>query len=317
MDAPRSSPCGDGDVVVILGPTAVGKSAVAIALARQVGGEVISADSRAFFRGLDITTDKPTSSERQGVHHHLIDVVEFDGHYDAMAFRQDADRLIREIQARGVMPIIAGGGTLYLNALLRGLFDGPGEDRTVRRTLLGRPLSEIYQALTEADPVAAAKIHPNDRMRIVRALEVYWLTGRPISDWQREARPLPYHFQLFGLRREKAAHRRAIEARCERMLDRGLVDEIRRFREKGLRPHMQAYRTIGVPEVFSYLAGEIDGAELKRQLTDHTWQLVRRQMAWFLRDERVIWFDVSDRPHAELAAEMAEHLLKDREDVLS
>ena len=317
MDASRASPGGGGDVVVILGPTAVGKSAVAIALARQVGGEVISADSRAFFRGLDITTDKPTPSERQGIDHHLTDVVEFDGRYDAMAFRKDADRLIREIQARGRTPIIEGGGTLYLGALFCGLFDGPGYDRTVRDALLRRPLSEIYQELTEVDPVAAAKIHRNDRMRIVRALEVYRLTGRPISDWQREARPLPYRFRLFGLRKGKAAHRRAIEARCEKMLDRGLVDEIRQLREKGLGSHMQAYRTIGIPDVFSYLDGKIDREELKRRLIHRTWQLVRRQMAWFLRDESVIWFDVTERPCVELAEELAKHLLKTPEDVLS
>ena len=300
-------------VVVILGPTAVGKSAVAVELARKSGGEVISADSRAFFRGFDITTDKPSSSVRQGIPHHLLDVVDIDGQYDAMAFRQDADRLIREIQARGKIPIVAGGGTLYLGSLLRGLFDGPGSDRTVRRAFLKRPLSELHHRLSEVDPVAAEKIHQNDRMRIVRALEVYQLTGRPISDWHRETWPLPYRFYVFGLRKGKSAHRQAIEARCQGMLDRGLIDEIRKLRENGLRPPMQAYKTIAVPEVFAYLDGEIDGEELKRQLIHHTWQLVRRQMAWFSRDETVVWIDASYKTHTELSEEIMGQLSKEWE----
>ena len=316
MNAPRSH-TDRKSVVVILGPTAVGKSAVAIELARKIGGEVISADSRAFFRGLDITTDKPSSSVRREIFHHLLDVVEFDGQYDAMAFRQDADRLINEIQTHGRIPIVAGGGTLYLAALLRGLFDGPGSDRTVRRTLLRRPLSQLYQKLTELDPVSAEKIHPHDRMRIVRALEVYQLTGRPISDWHKETQPLPYRFFVFGLRKERAVHRQAIEARCQRMLDRGLVDEVRKLRENGLRPPMQAYRTIAVPEVFAYLDGEIDREELKRQMIHRTRQLVRRQMAWFSRDETVVWIDATYRDHIELAEEIVDLLPKGWKSALS
>ena len=303
-------------VVVILGPTAVGKSAVAVELAQKIGGEVVSADSRAFFRGLDITTDKPSSSARQGIPHHLHDVVDINGQYDAMAFRQDADRLICEIQARGKIPIVVGGGTLYLGALLRGLFDGPGGDRTVRRTLLRRPLSELYQKLTEVDPVAAEKVHQNDRMRIVRALEVYQLSGRPISYWHGKARPLPYRFCVFGLRKEKSVHRQAIEARCQGMLDRGLVDEIRKLRESGLRPPMQAYRTIAVPEVFAYLDGEIDAEELKLQLIHRTWQLVRRQMAWFSRDETAVWIDATYKTYAEISEEILKQLSKEWEDSL-
>jgi tRNA dimethylallyltransferase len=317
VNATRSHPDRLENVIVILGPTAVGKSAVAVEVARRMNGEVISADSRAFFRGLDIVTDKPSPSEQKGIIHHLIDVVEFDGRYDVMAFRRDAERLIREIRERGRIPIIVGGGTLYFGAILRGLFDGPKGDRMVRRTLLKRPLSELYQELTEVDPMAAAKIHQNDRIRVVRALEVYELTGRAISEWQQEARPLPYRFHIFGLRKEATAHRQAIKERCERMIERGLVNEIRQLRANGLSPHMQAYRTIGVPEVFAYLDGKIEEEELKQQLFCHTWQLARHQMAWFMRDEGVEWIDVTHMDYVELAKEIVSQLSRDGEGSLT
>ncbi len=282
-------------VLVILGPTGVGKSAVAVELALRLRGEIISADSRAFFRGLDIVTDKPAPEVRRRVPHHLIDVVEITGSYDAMAFRKDVARLIPEIRARGRVPIIAGGGTLYLGAVLRGIFSGPSADPELRVRLNARPLSELYAELREVDPVAAAHIHPNDRLRITRALEVYKTSGRPISELQQEARPLPFDFAVFGLRMEREAHRAAIIARVDRMLKEGLIDEVKRLRGRGLTPRHQAYRTIGVRETFAYLEGELSYAELRARIMRNTWALARRQMAWFRRDDGVKWIDVTEK----------------------
>lgn len=289
-------------VLVILGPTGVGKSAVAVEVALRLRGEIISADSRAFFRGLDIVTDKPPPEVRRRVTHHLIDIVAITGSYDAMAFRNDVARLIPKIQARRYVPIVAGGGTLYLGAVLRGIFPGPSADSKLRARLNARPLSELYAELMEVDPAAATRIHPNDRLRITRALEVYETTGRPISELQEEAEPLPYDFVVVGLRMEGEAHRVTIAARVERMLEEGLIDEVKRLREQGLTPRHQAYRTIGVRETFAYLDGKLSYDELRSAIIRNTWTLARRQMAWFRREQDVEWVDVTGKD-AECIAE--------------
>ena len=295
----------DRAVLVILGPTATGKSVVGIEVALRIGGEVISADSRAFFSGLDIATAKPTAAERAGIPHHLIDRVPIDGEYDAMAFRRDVERLILQIEGRGRVPIVVGGGTLYLGAILRGIFEGPAKDEAFRRGLEGVPTEELHRRLSDLDPKGSRSIHPHDRMRIVRALEVYEATGRPIGEWQREARPLPYDFAVFGLKRDRDDHRRAIASRVEGMLRAGLVEEISRLRDGGLlRPGTQAFRTIGVGPVLSYLEGELDGEGLKEGIVRQTWALVRRQIAWFKRERNVTWIDVTGRSAGEVASEI-------------
>jgi len=273
-------------VLVILGPTATGKSEVAVEVALRIKGEIISADSRAFFAALDVTTAKPSPAERCGIPHHLIDRVPIDGEYDAMAFRRDVERLVPEIEGRSRVPVVVGGGTLYLGAILRGIFEGPAKDRRLRQRLSDTPLEELYSRLVSIDPQAVRSIHPHDRLRIVRAIEVYESTGRPISDWQREASPLPYDFRIFGLRRAPDDHRRAIASRVEGMLKAGLVEEIARLREEGLlRPGVQAFRTIGVDPVFSYLDGDLSKTELKDEIIRQTWALAKRQMAWFKREK--------------------------------
>jgi len=294
--------------VVILGPTAVGKSSVAIEVAIRLDGEVISADSRAFFRGLDIATDKPSCAARRGVPHHLIDIIDIDESYDAMAFRKDADRLIRQIWKRQHLPLVVGGGALYLGAILRGLFPGPSADEQIRRRLSQQPLDELYTELSEVDPTAAAHIHQNDRLRIVRALEVHHITGRPISELQQEATPLPYRFVLFGLSRERDDHRAGIAARVEGMLERGLVAEVTRLRQEGLNQEHQACRTIGVREVFAFLDGEISRDQLREALITNTWALVRRQMAWFRNEKDVQWIDVTNRAPDAVAEEIVAQL---------
>jgi len=282
-------------VLILFGPTAVGKTAVATALARRLNVEIISADSRAFFRGLDVVTDKPTVTQRDEVPHHLIDCVPLDGAYDAMAFRGDVVRLVPEIRARGRIPVIVGGGTLYLGALLRGLFEGPGSDEALRAEMAERSVETLHEELRGVDPVAAEAIHPNDRLRIERALEVYRLSGRPISAWQAEASPLPFRFVVVGLERERGEHRVAIAARVRRMINEGLVDEFEQLQASGLSPECQAYRTIGIPEAEAHVAGDISLEEMVERITSRTWQLARRQSAWFRREKGVRWIDVSHR----------------------
>ena len=294
-----------GRSLVLFGPTAVGKTAVALALARRFDGEIVSADSRAFFVGLDIVTDKPTADERREIPHHLIDHVPFDGSYDAMAFRRDVERLIPEIRERGRVPIIAGGGTVYLGALLRGLFDGPTKDEALRREMDARPLEELVDELRRVDPEAARSIHPNDRLRIMRALEVYRSSGIPISRWQAEARPLTHPLFVVGLTRSRDEHRAAIEARARRMIDAGLFDEVARLRAAGLRSHHQAYRTIGIPEAIAHLDGNLTLDGGIERIVHRTWQLARRQTAWFRREKDVLWIDVTGRTADGAADEIA------------
>ena len=288
-------------VLVLLGPTATGKTAVGVEVARRIGGEVISADSRAFFRGLDIVTAKPTPDERGGVAHHLIDSAPVDGSYDAMAFRRDVDRLIPQIRSRGHVPLLVGGGTLYLGAVLRGIFDGPAKDERLRRRLADVPAGRLHERLQQVDPAAAAGIHPHDRLRIVRALEVYEATGRPISDWQSEARPLPYDFVVFGLTRERTDHRAAIASRVREMIQSGLLREVRRRKEEGLNASWQAYRTVGVPEAIDVLEGRATEEEMETTIVSQTWSLARRQAAWFRRDRAVDWLNVTGRSVEDVA----------------
>jgi len=253
-------------VLVILGPTATGKTEVAIEVARLIDGEIISADSRAFFAGLDVTTAKPTPHERADIPHHLIDRVPLDGEYDAMSFRRDVKRLVPQIVGRGRVPI---------------------------------------RRLSAVDPDAARAIHENDRLRIVRALEVYESTGRPISAWQREAEPLPYDFRVFGLKRDRDDQRRAIASRVDAMLEAGLVSEIARLREEGLlSDRVQAFRTVGVKEVFGYLDGKLTGDQLREEIVRRTRSLAKRQTAWFKREKNVVWIDVTGRSATEVASEI-------------
>ena len=291
-------------ILVLLGPTAVGKTAVGVEVAGRIGGEIISADSRAFFVGLNVVTDKPSEAERRGIVHHLIDHVPLCDAYDAMAFRRDVARLIPEINARGRVAIVVGGGTLYLGAILRGIFEGPEKDDALRAAMETRSVGALYEELRSVDPKAAGSIHPNDRLRIARALEVQRLTGRPISAWQADAAPLPYRFFVVGLRRGRADHRAAIAARVRRMIERGLIDEIGRLREKGLGPDCQAYRTIGVPEVVAHIDGHTTEREMEREIANRTWRLVRRQTAWFRREKGVSWWDVTGRDAGEVADEI-------------
>ncbi|MDD4903190.1 MAG: tRNA (adenosine(37)-N6)-dimethylallyltransferase MiaA [Candidatus Bipolaricaulis sp.] len=291
-------------VLVLLGPTACGKTAVSLEVARRLDGEILSADSRAFFVGLDVVTAKPSPAERRAVPHHLVDCVPLRGTYDAMAFRADVARRVPEIAARGRVPIVVGGGTLYLGAILRGVFEGPGTDAAFRRSLRDVPVEDLHRRLSDVDPIAAAKIHGNDRLRIERALEVHGATGRPISEWQAKASPLPFTFVVLGLFRERDDHRRAIAARVDTMLADGLVEEAARLRQDGLEPGDQAARTIGIPEAWAVLDGRMGREELAVTLTQATWQLARRQTAWFRRDAVARWIDVSGRSPEDVAKEI-------------
>ncbi len=300
-------------IPLILGPTAVGKSRVAYELAlRWSRAEIISADARAIYRGMDIGTDKPPEEWRARVKHHLIDIKEPHERYSAMDFRRDALRLIAEIQARGARAIVVGGSTLYLDALIGKLFEGPSADPQLRQRLRARSREELYAELQRVDPQAARRIHPHDPQRLVRALEVYHLTGTPISQLQKRSREKsPHKFMKIGLCCPRQLLHQRIDQRVDEMMTRGLLAEAQALKDR-VPPDSQAYKSNGYRELFAFLDGKLPTLEaavalIKKRTRAHA----RRQMIYFKRDPQIHWIDTTGKTTAEIVCEILS-LLDDR-----
>ncbi|MBC7169779.1 tRNA (adenosine(37)-N6)-dimethylallyltransferase MiaA [Candidatus Bipolaricaulota bacterium] len=294
-------------VLLLIGPTAVGKSAIAVEVAERVGAEIISADARAIFRGLEIGTDRPPPQILSRVPHHLIGALNPAERYDAAAFRADCERLVAEIHARGRRTIVVGGSTLYVRALTRGLFPGPAADPHLREELAHRSLAALREELAQVDPPSAARIHPADRVRLIRALEVVRLTGRPLSSSWGEEQPFPFPLVKIGIALDRGELHRRIEARVSRMLAAGLIEEARRLWERGIPPNAPAARTIGYRELFAYFRGELDLGEAERKIVRNTKTYARRQLAFFRAEADVHWLDGTGRTAAEVAEEAIAH----------
>ncbi len=290
-------------VLLLVGPTATGKSSVALHAARAANAEIISADARALYRGLDIGTDRPSDDALRAVPHHLIGFLEPSERYDAVRFRRDCERIVSEIHARGRRAMVVGGSTLYVRALTQGLFPGPPADREFRERLAGRSTDELRQELRGVDPEAAARIAPADRVRIVRALEVYNTTGRPISSFWGTQRPVPWPLVGVGLYMERQELYRRIEDRVDRMLDKGLLEEVRALHAAGVPDEAPAARTIGYRELFPVLHGTSERDEARSRIVANTKAYARRQLAWF-RKENLRWLDVTGRAPDEVAREL-------------
>lgn len=286
-----------GELLVILGPTASGKSALAMALAERVGAEILSIDSMQVYRGMEIGTAKPTADEQQRVRHHVIDVVDPSETFTVHQFVKCADEVIADARARGV-PLIATGGTpLYYKALFEGLFEGPGADAGLRESLNAKPLEALHARLTEVDPAAAARIHVNDRKRIVRALEVFELTGRPISSFQTEwsAGEQRHRARWIGLQWEREPLNRRINARVRQMIADGWVEETRSLRDRFGELSRTAAEATGYAEIIAHLRGETLLDDAVEQIKIATRRLARRQMKWLRRFENVTWIS-GDQP---------------------
>ncbi|MEN6561380.1 MAG: tRNA (adenosine(37)-N6)-dimethylallyltransferase MiaA [Acidobacteriota bacterium] len=303
--------CAEAPVlVIVLGPTAVGKSRAAVDLALRFGGEVISGDSIQVYRGFDIGADKPGPEARRGVPHHLIDIIGPEVQYTAADFVRDALAAAGDIAARGRLPIVAGGTGLYLKALLDGLFPGPGRDPALRESLEAeareRGLDALFGRLEAADPDYARKIRGRDRVRIIRALEVLMTTGRPLSEHFRETRSPVAGRKLvrIGLTLDRETLCRRIEDRVDRMFARGLVEEVRGLLARGVPASAPPFRALGYRHVVRHLAGEIGRGEAAALTKIETRQYAKRQMTWFRKMADVDWFSPDDRPALE------EHLRK-------
>ena len=278
------------DAVCIMGPTCTGKTALALRLATRFPVEVISVDSALVYRGLDVGTSKPSAAERAAVRHHLIDVCDPAEPYSAGRFRRDALECIADIRARGRVPLLVGGTMLYFRALTHGLAPLPAADPTVRAAIeatareAGWPA--LHAELARDDPVAAARIRPHDAQRIQRALEVWRITGRPLSELQAQAEPATHAFARFALQpasREDLYAR--IDARFDAMMHAGLLDEVRRLRDRGdLRPELPSLRAVGYRQLWQHLAGVTTLEEAVAAAKQATRNLAKRQLTWLRAD---------------------------------
>ncbi|HEY7820269.1 MAG TPA: tRNA (adenosine(37)-N6)-dimethylallyltransferase MiaA [Vicinamibacteria bacterium] len=283
-------------LAAIVGPTAAGKSDLALALAEKLGGEVVSCDALQVYRGLDIGTAKLLPSDRRGIPHHLVDVVEATEEFSAAEFVHLAVPVIEDIANRRKLPILVGGTGLYLRALRRGLFEGPGRSPLIRDRLMRiadrRGGQALHRILRRWDPDLAKRIHENDRVRLVRGIEVFLRSGRKMSDLMRtRERPLRgFQDILVGLRPGREALKARVEARVDAMFNRGFIDEVRglRARHGGDVP---AFKAIGYREVNRHLDGEIDAEDARRLTVLSTIQYAKRQMTWFRREPDVQWFE--------------------------
>lgn len=297
--------------IALMGPTASGKSAYAIALARRLGGEIVSVDSALVYRGLDIGAAKPTRAEQALAPHHLIDLRAPWQPYSAAEFATDARAAIDGIVARGRLPILAGGTGLYFRALLEGLSDMPQADEALRVAISAeaevRGWAALHAELAQVDPAAAARIHATDAQRIQRALEVYRLSGRPISAWQRDAAgarlPLRVLKLVLAPPRREDLHAR-IEARFDAMLAAGFLDEVRALRAlPELRAHpkpldLPALRAVGYRQAWEYLDGASSPAEFRSRAIAATRQLAKRQFTWLRGELDARWFDPASQQAA-------------------
>jgi tRNA dimethylallyltransferase len=290
-------------ILTIVGPTAAGKTAVAILVARELGGEIVSADSRQIYRGMDVGTAKPTAAERSAVRHHLIDIVDPADVYDAARFAEDAEAAIGRLLDAGVEPIIVGGTGFYVSTLFEGLFEGPGRDERIRSELKARAAEEggegLHRELAAVDPASASRIHPNDTSRVVRALEVYRMTGAPLSEWHAGGARTPrYAASYFGLTMPREELYARIEARVDAMLEAGLPDEVRSLVASGrLAPGMPGASAVGYRELLPAVVGEGGGPEALADAVSlvkrNTRRFAKRQATWFAGVGNVVPVDVA------------------------
>jgi len=295
----------DGRALVFLaGPTAAGKSALALALAEEIGGEIISVDSMQVYRGLDLGTAKPSSAERARVRHHLIDICELTEPFDAAKFVRRAHAAVAEIQARKKIPIFCGGTGLYFQAYLEGLGEAPPADEKLRAKLEATPLASLLAELRARDPATFEKIDHQNPRRVIRAVEVIRLTGQPFSQqrasWDHASRRTPHAARLFCLTRPPDDLRRRINARVDEMFARGLVPETRKLLPLGLAENKTARQAIGYRQVVEHLRGERGLAETIELVKIKTRQFAKRQLTWFRRHGNCAWLEL---PPGETAAE--------------
>ncbi|TAJ27156.1 MAG: tRNA (adenosine(37)-N6)-dimethylallyltransferase MiaA [Nitrospirae bacterium] len=292
-------------LIALVGPTAVGKSRVAVLLAKVLGTDVLTADSRQVYRGMDIGMDKPSLEERLGVPHRLIDLVEPDQPFNVGAYRRQALREIERLYGQGKIPLVVGGTGLYVRTLLHGLWNGPPADWSFRERLVGEArvngAEYLHHELARVDPESAERLHPHDHVKIIRALEVHHLSGHPLSESHRRHAfaETPFASLLIGLTRDRAALYRRIDERVDEQLAKGLVQETRGLLEKGYGRDRGSMKGLGYRQIAGYLAGDYPYEEAVRLLKRDTRHFAKRQMTWFRKEPGVTWMEIGDQESLE------------------
>lgn len=295
-NAGQNTPFAGGKLIILTGPTAVGKTALSVELAKRIGGEIVSADSMQVYRGMDIGSAKITREEMQGVPHYLIDELEPTEEFHVVRFQECAKRYIREIQSRGKLPILVGGTGFYIQAVLYDIdFTENGGDTSYRAHLeqlaRDRGAGTLHDMLREVDAASAEAIHANNIKRVIRALEYFHETGQKISEHNEEERQKssPYNFAYFVLNDERARVYERIDRRVDQMLAQGLVEEVRRLQAQGCTREMVSMQGLGYKEILDYLNGEMSLEEAVRVIKRDTRHFAKRQITWFKRERDVTW----------------------------
>ncbi|MBH17822.1 MAG: tRNA (adenosine(37)-N6)-dimethylallyltransferase MiaA [Acidobacteria bacterium] len=302
-------------LVAIVGPTATGKSTLGIEIAERFGGEVISCDSTAVYRGFDIGTDKVPLKDRRGIPHHLIDVVDPRENYSAARYATDAAAVIFETSARGRLPILVGGTGLYYRALTRGLFPGPGRDSDLRERFSALSdrygVERLHRLLHYIDPESADRIHARDVKRLIRALEVYYLTGRPLTRHFEETRSLLAGYSIVGIALRQSSETTAVKVarRVEDQLNEGLVDEVRRLRDAGIPDSAAPFGGMVYRQVLAFLNGVGTEESTQDDIIRANRRYARRQLIWFRKEPNLHWIQVDDGPV--YACRVAEQIVRE------
>ena len=289
-------------LLVLVGPTAVGKTALAIKVAKHLNTEIISADSAQVYKRLDIGTAKPTPPERKSARHHLIDIVEPDQNFSVADYQKLAYEKIEQLLRVGKLPFLVGGTGLYISAVIHGYaFGQKGANKELRDTYERladtEGLEQLHEKLKRIDPETASKIHPNDRKRIIRALEVYNLEGKPISKQVNETNreSPPYSSLIFGLYMEREKLYQRIEQRVDDMLEQGWLEEVRNLYNHGYNEKDPGMQVLGYRQLIEYLKGEKDWEETRSEIKKQTRNLAKRQLTWFRREKSINWLTISEK----------------------
>ncbi|MFW5799196.1 MAG: tRNA (adenosine(37)-N6)-dimethylallyltransferase MiaA [Spirochaetota bacterium] len=296
-------------VLGIVGPTGVGKTETSLYIAENYDGEIINADSMQIYKFMDIGTAKPTKEQLNRVKHHLIDIIEPDEAFNVKNYVDIAEKTINEVRSRNKLPILVGGTGLYYKALLYGIFDAPDRNEKIRKEISEEinkiGLEEVHKKLSQIDRESGERIHPNDEKRIIRALEVYRLTGKTISKLQKEQKENftpSFNYKLAGLSADRDIVYNRIESRCDKMLEAGLIDEVKKLRQMGYSRELQSMKAIGYSHIHRYLDNEISYEEMVRTFKRDSRRYAKRQWTLFNAINNIYWIDISNFSNLENVA---------------
>ncbi len=306
------------NLIVVVGPTAIGKTKISIELAKILNGEIVSADSMQVYKYMDIGTAKPTLEERQGISHHILDVVEPDQDFNVAIYQKIAKEAIDHIYEKDKLPIVVGGSGLYINSIVYPLdFTDAKEDQELRDKLY-RVVDKkgnlfLHQKLMKVDPVTGKKVHPNDVKRIVRAMEIYHLTGKPMSEYRQNLKnaEIPYELAMIGLTMDRSKLYDRINRRVDEMIQKGLVYEVQELLNKGYGKDLISMQGLGYKELIEYIEGKSSLEEAVEIIKRDTRRFAKRQLTWFRKDKRIYWIDIEDFPDEDsLKAHLFHHIIE-------